>query len=157
MPMTIRRIMAAVCLCAGTLPAAAAPPPALCALVTKSFADALAGPATAKPVGTKTCRVSVGGFADFWVGVNVSLNPGSAAALGTMRKLLTTPSTAEPSLGAGAYSILDAGGNGMLPQFTLNAAKSGTWVIIEIRRKAGFTPADLAKARADAKALLATL
>jgi len=153
----IRLFSAILLLGAAAPPAAAAPPGALCTLVSRSFADVLTGPITAKPVGLRTCMASVGTFADMSIGIDVSINSGDAATLKTMRGLLHTRWTDEPALGDGAYSILDAGGGGMLPQFTINASKAGKWAIIEVRRRAGFSPADLAKLRGGAKRLLAGL
>ncbi len=142
---------------AGALPAAAAPPSALCNLVATSFADVLAGSVKTMPVGARTCMVSVGSFADMSIGIDVSINTGDAATLKRMRGLLRTHWVDEPALGDGAYSILDGGGGGMLPQLTINASKSGKWAIIEVRRRAGFSPADVAKLRGDARKLLAGL
>jgi len=142
----------AVCVCAS-----AAPTNALCDSVASSFSSTLDGSVIKRPIGQHMCMVSVGQFATMSVSVNISLMSGSAATLKSMRSMLTTPSAPEPGLGDGAYSVLNAGGGGMLPQFTINAAKSGKWAIIEIRRKSGFSAADLAKARAGAKAFLGTI
>jgi hypothetical protein len=151
----LSKLLLAACL-AASAPASAAPA-GLCDTIAHSFAATLAGPVTQKPVGAKTCMVSVGTFASMSVGVNVSVFSGSAATLKTLRAYVKEPSQAEPMLGDGAYSILNRGGGGMLPQFTINAAKSGKWIIVEIRRRDGFAATDLAKARTGAKAFLDTL
>jgi hypothetical protein len=153
----ITRLTAILATLASMLPVVAAPPSALCALVSASFADVLAGPVKAMPLGVRTCMVSVGSFADMSIGIDVSIHPGDSATLKSMRGLLHTRWTDEPSLSDGAYSILDTGGGGMLPQLTINASRSGKWAIIEVRRRSGFGPADLAKLRSDAKRLLAGL
>ena len=150
-------VLAAGLLGATCLSVQAAPNTTLCDSIGRSFAAILDGSVIKHPIGQKMCMVSIGQFATMSVSVNVSLMSGSASTLRSMRSMLTTPAASEPTLGDGAYSILNAGGGGMLPQFTMNAAKSGKWVIIEIRRKAGFDAATLSKARAGAKAFLNTL
>ena len=151
------KIVLAVLLGAATSPTVAAPNAALCDSVATSFRDTLDGSVIKHPVGQHMCMVSVGQFATMSVSVNVSLMSGTAATLRSMHSMLTQPSTNEPTLGDGAYSILAAGGGGALPQFTINAQKSGKWVVFEIRRKHAFTAGDLSKARSGAKAFLGTL
>lgn len=152
-----RIVLAAALLGTGCISAPAAPNNALCDSIARSFSATLDGSVTKHPIGQKMCDVAVGQFATMSVSVNVTLMSGTAATLKSMRSMLHTPSTLELTLGDGAYSVLDAGGGGMLPQFTINAQKSGKWVVIEVRRKNGLAAGDVAKARAGAKAFLATL
>jgi len=151
------KILLVALLGATVIPATAAPNAALCDSVAASFSATLDGSVIKHPVGQHMCMVSVGEFASMSVSVNVSLMSGTASTLRSMHSMLTQPSTNEPTLGDGAYSVLNAGGGGALPQFTINAQKSGKWVIFEIRRKHAFTAGDLAKARSGAKAFLGSL
>lgn len=137
--------------------AVAAPANTLCDRIAASFAAVLAGPASKTSHGTSGCTVSAGGIGDVSASVAVSLHPGTAATLKSMRALMSQPTGGEAALGDGAYSVLDKGGGGMLPQFTINAQKSGKWAIIEVRRRGGFAPADLARAHAGATALMGGL
>ena len=152
-----RFALAATLIGATCISSLAAPSNVLCDSIAHSFSATLDGSVIKHPIGQHMCNVAVGQFATMSVSVNVSLMSGSASTLKSMRAMLKTPTTLEPTLGDGAYSVLDAGGGGMLPQFTINAAKSGKWAIIEIRRKAGFDATALGKARAGAKAFLASL
>ncbi len=148
----LKASLAIACCCA--TPVAANP---LCDRIAASFAPVLTGPVNKTAHGASGCTVSAGGIGDVSASVAVSLHPGTAATLKSMRALMSRPTGGEAALGDGAYSVLDKGGGGMLPQFTMNAQKSGKWAIIEVRRRGGFAPADLARARAGAASLMGGL